>query len=106
MLEAIRKKDSSARQEALKQLGIMQEFNYSDHAEIYNYADRAHAAQIEAVDASVHPPEITQYLDRSPCSSPCPVPGERINHAVTPTALAAGARFRRAKANMQANCAK
>ena len=44
-------KDSLARQQALKQLGITQEFNYSDHAEIYNYADRAHAAPIETIDS-------------------------------------------------------
>ena len=47
-------KDSSARQQALKQLGITQEFNNSDHAEIYNFADCAHVAPIETVDASVH----------------------------------------------------
>ena len=46
-------KDSSARQQALKQLGITQEFNNSGHAEIYNYADCAQAAPIETVDASV-----------------------------------------------------
>ena len=74
-------KDSSARQQALKQLGITQEFNNSGHAEIYNYAARA---PIESVDANVHPPESTQYPEPSPCSSQCPVPGERINHALPP----------------------
>ena len=76
MSEFCKKKseDSSARQQALKQLDITKEFNFSDHAEIYNYADCAHAAPIETVDATVHPPEITQYPDLSQCSSPCPVP--------------------------------
>jgi len=99
-------KDSLARQQALKQLGITQEFNYSDHAEIYSYADRAHAAPIETIEASIPPPKITQYPERSPCPSPCSVRGEQINHALTPTARTAVARFRRAKAIMQANCAK
>ena len=99
-------KDSLARQQALKQLGITQEFNYSDHAEIYSYADRAHAAPIETIEASIPPPEITQYPERSPCPSPCSVRGEQINHALTPTARTAVARFRRAKAIMQAHCAK
>ena len=59
-------KDSLARQQALERLGITQEFNYSDHAEIYNYADQAHAAPIETVDASIPPPEITiEQLDAS-----------------------------------------
>jgi len=96
-------KDSLARQQALKRLGITEEFNYSDHAEIYNYADRAHAAPIETVDASIPPPEITQYPERSSCPSPCPV---RISDALTPTARTAVARFRRAKAIMQAHIAK
>ena len=99
-------KDSLARQQALKQLGITQEFNYSDHAEIYSYADRAHAAPIETIEASIPPPEITQYPKRSPCPSPCSVRGEQINHAWTPTARTAVARFRRAKAILQAHCAK
>ena len=96
-------KDSLARQQALKRLGITKEFNYSDHAEIYNYADRAHEAPIETVDASIPPPEITQYPERSSCPSPCPV---RISDALTPTARTAVARFRRAKAIMQAHVAK
>ena len=59
-------KDSLARQKALEQLGITQEFNYSDRTEIYNYADQAHAAPIETVDASIPPPEITiEQLDAS-----------------------------------------
>ena len=99
-------KDSLARQQALKQLGITQEFNYSDHAEIYSYADRAHAAPIETIEASIPPPEITQYPERSPCPSPCSVRGEQINHAWTPTARTAVARFRRAKTILQAHCAK
>ena len=59
-------KDALARQKSLEQNGITQEFNYADHAEIYNYADQAHAAPIETVDASIPPPEITiEQLDAS-----------------------------------------
>jgi hypothetical protein len=50
--------DSLARQQALEQLGITQDFNRLDHAKIYSYADRAVAAPIETVDlirASLHP---------------------------------------------------
>ena len=96
-------KDSLARQQALEQLGITKEFNYSDHAEIYSYADRTHTAPIETVDASIPPPEIPQYPERSPCPSPRPV---RISDALTPTARTAVARFRRAKAILQAHFAK
>jgi hypothetical protein len=52
-------KDSLARQQALEQLGITQEFNRLDHAKIYNYADHAVAAPFEAVDTSIPPPEVT-----------------------------------------------
>jgi hypothetical protein len=40
-------------------LSITQEFNYSDHAEVYNYADHAVEAQLQTVDASIIPPNIT-----------------------------------------------
>jgi hypothetical protein len=52
-------KESQARQQALKKLGITQEFNYKHHAEIYNYAVHAVDAPIETVDASIAPPDIT-----------------------------------------------
>ena len=52
-------KDSLARQQALEQLGITQEFNHLDHAKIYSYADQAVAAPIETVDSSIPPPEVT-----------------------------------------------
>ena len=52
-------KDSLARQQALEQLGITQEFNHLDHAKIYSYADHAVAAPIETVDSSIPPPEVT-----------------------------------------------
>ena len=51
--------DSLARQQALELLGITQEFNRLDHAKIYNYADHAVAAPIEAVDTSIPPPAVT-----------------------------------------------
>ena len=51
--------ESQARQQALKKLGVTQEFNYAEHAEVYNYADHAVEAPIETVDASIAPPELT-----------------------------------------------
>ena len=51
--------DSLFRMKALEQLGITQEFNYSDHAKIYSYADHAVAPPIETVDSSIPPPEVT-----------------------------------------------
>ena len=50
-------KDSLARQEALEKLGVKQEFNYEDHAEIYSYSADAQTAPIETVDASIAPLE-------------------------------------------------
>jgi hypothetical protein len=40
---------------------IMQEFNYSEHSEIYNWADHAVEAPIAMVDACIFPPDITSY---------------------------------------------
>ena len=58
-------KGSLARQQALKQLGIAQDFNHLDHAKIYSYADRAVAAPFETVDTSIPPPEVTyETLDK------------------------------------------
>ena len=55
-------KDSSARQQALKRLGITQEFN-NNHAEIYNYADCDHVVPIETV--KVVPLKIHRLQSRS-----------------------------------------
>jgi len=104
-------KDSLARQQALEQLGITQDFNHLDHAKIYSFADHAVEAPIETIISSIPPPEITQYPERSPSpersrASPLPV---RSGDALTPsarTAVARFARFRRAKAIMQAHVAK
>ena len=52
-------KDSLVRQQALEQLGIMQEFNHADHAEIHRFATDAVEAPIETVDGSIPPPEVT-----------------------------------------------
>ena len=52
-------KDSLARQQALEKLGITQEFNRADHAEIYRFATDAVEAPIETVDGSIPPPEVT-----------------------------------------------
>ena len=52
-------KDSLARQQALEHLGITQEFNHADHAEIYRFAADAVEAPIETVDGSIPPPEVT-----------------------------------------------
>ena len=52
-------KDSLARQQALEKLGITQEFNHADHAEIYRFAADAVEAPIETVDGSIPPPEVT-----------------------------------------------
>ena len=52
-------KDSLVRQQALEQLGITQEFNHADHAEIYRFAADAVEAPIETVDGSIPPPEVT-----------------------------------------------
>ena len=103
--------DSLARQQALEQLGITQDFNHLDHAKIYSFADHAVEAPIETVDSSIPPPDITQYPERSPSpersrASPSPV---RIGDAMTPsarTAVVRFARFRRAKAIMQVHVAK
>jgi hypothetical protein len=54
--------DSLFRMKALEQLGITQEFNYSDHAKIYSYADHAVAPPIETVDSSIPPPEVTYEM--------------------------------------------
>jgi hypothetical protein len=45
--------------QALEKLGIMQEFNYADCAEVYNYANHAVEALIKTVEASIAPPETT-----------------------------------------------
>jgi hypothetical protein len=42
-----------ALQQALEKLGIKQEFDYTDHAEVYNHADHAVNAQMETVNASI-----------------------------------------------------
>jgi hypothetical protein len=52
-------KDSLARKQALERLGITQEFNHADHAEIYNYSAEVVEAPIETVDGSIPPPEVT-----------------------------------------------
>ena len=54
-------KDSQAREQALEQLGITQEFNRLDQANIYSYADNALTAPIETVtdDTSIPTPEVT-----------------------------------------------
>jgi hypothetical protein len=58
-------KDSLARQQALEQLGITQDFNRLDRAKIYSYADRAVTIPIETVDTSIPPPEVTyETLDK------------------------------------------
>jgi len=99
-------KDSLARQNALEQLGITQEFNYSDHAEIYNYADQAHVAPIKTVDASIPPPEITiEKLDASRI-----IPPETIDPSKLRLDLSSrrAVRFttKRSKQIMLAHCAK
>ena len=55
-------KDSLARKQALERLGIKQEFNHADHAEIYNYYAEAVEAPIEMVDGSIPPPEVTHEM--------------------------------------------
>ena len=55
-------KDSLARQQALERLGITQEFNHADQAEIYSYATDAVEAPIETVDGSIPPTEVTHEM--------------------------------------------
>ena len=99
-------KDSLARKQALERLGITQEFNYADYAEIYNYADQAHAAPIETVDASIPPPEITiEQLDASRI-----IPPETIDPSKLRLDLSSRRAVRfttmRSKQIMLAHCAK
>ena len=101
-------KGSLARQQALEQLGITQEFNHSDHAEIYSYADHAVAAPIETVDASIAPPELTiEELYAS--TVPPPETMEPSNLALPVSARPAvriSSVTMRAKRMMLAHCAK
>ena len=119
-------KGSLARQQALEQLGITQEFNHSDHAEIYSYADHAVAAPIETVDASIPPPEVTYEtldegrLPQAPTKEPsilwAPAGAQQKNHNDPSNYLHLALRARpavrissvsmRAKRMMQAHCAK
>lgn len=60
--EAQALKDSQARQEALQQLGIKQEFNYADHAAIYRFAGHVEAAPIETVNSRQSVFDFEDYL--------------------------------------------
>ena len=42
-------KGMAARKDALKEAGIMQEYNFEDHQHIYNYADDCEGAPIETI---------------------------------------------------------
>ena len=49
-------KDSLARKQALERLGITQEFNHADHAEIYNYSAEVWRPRLKRLmEASLHP---------------------------------------------------
>ena len=114
-------KGSLARQQALEQLGITQEFNHSDHAEIYSYADHVVAAPNETVDASIPPPEVTYEtldegrLPQAPTEEPsiiCAPNNDPSNylHLALPVRARPAVRISsvsmRAKRLMQAHCAK
>ena len=82
----------------------MREFNSSDHAEIYNYADLTQGerhlggCKIGEEEANILPRRLATH---GPLQYPV-----QIRDALTPTARTAAARFRRAKAIMQAHFAK
>ena len=63
-------KDSLARQEALEQLGIKQEFNFADHAAIYRFGDHVQAAPIETINARASAFDSDEYSN-GPCASDC-----------------------------------
>ena len=65
-------KDLLARQQALEQLSITQEFNHADHAEIYSYASDAVEAPIETVDGSIPPPEVAHEMHDEGCLPQAP----------------------------------
>ena len=100
--------ESQARQQALKKLGVTQEFDCAEHAEVYNYADHAVEAPIETVDASIAPPELTiEELYAS--TVPPPETMEPSNLALPVSARPAvriSSVSMRAKRMMQAHCAK
>ena len=102
--------ESQARQQALKKLGVTQEFDYADHVEVYNYADHAVEAPIETVDASIAPPELTiEELYASTVPPPETIMMEPSNLALPVSARPAvriSSVSMRAKRMMQAHCAK
>ena len=106
-------KDMTARETALKQLGIEDVFEFADHAKIYNAEHGKYSsAPIEVIDASVPPAPVTLHPERSPspaahCQS---IPDAKANFSF-PNRVAApkkmdSARARRTKAIFVAHCSK
>ena len=106
-------KDMTARETALKRLGIGDVFEFADHAEIYNSEHGKYSsAPIEVIDASVPPAPVTLHPERSPspaahCQS---IPDAKANFSF-PNRVAApkkmdSARARRTKAIFVAHCSK
>ena len=102
-------KDMTAREEALKKLGTVQDFGFADHAKMYNFADDQIVAPIQIIDASVPPPAVTSYPEY-PCREFSTPPAFNVQpwlpapRSSSPTQLhrATGlCRARRAKAILQ-----
>ena len=66
------RKDTMAREAALKNLGITQDFSFEDHAKIYSFADDSIGAPIQIIDATVAPPVLTSYPEWPYPESPVP----------------------------------
>ena len=110
-------KDMTARETALKQLGIGDVFEFADHAEIYNSEHGKYSsAPIEVIDASVPPAPVTLHPEHSPERSPTPeahrqsIPDAKANFSFLKRIAAPkkmdSARARRTKAIFVAHCSK
>ena len=110
-------KDMTARETALRQLGIGDVFEFADHAEIYNSEHGKYSsAPIEVIDASVPPAPVTLHPERTQESSPTPeahrqsIPDAKANFSFLKRIAAPkkmdSARARRTKAICVAYCSK
>ena len=110
-------KDMTARETALKRLGIGDVFEFADHAEIYNSEHGKYSsAPIEVIDASVPPAPVTLHPERTQESSPTPeahrqsIPDAKANFSFLKRIAAPkkmdSARARRTKAIFVAHCNK
>lgn len=74
--EEQQKAEEQARSEALRKLGISQDFGFGDHQAIYNFANCRETAPIEIIDASIPPPTVIEY-SRPEFSMPAAAEPER-----------------------------